>query len=124
MFLSGLQLVFSNGRVSDLIETPASPETDAMYSIQINQDKPIKFIALKTFWNIYIEGITLYDEDLNIILDHDWIDDHPDTLWGPITPIPSGYQVIGMKCNASSKYESQSYISYLDFTIAPIHTTD
>ena len=60
--MSGLQFSFTNGEQSPFIQTSGvSGITKKM--VQIDVRKPIKYIQVKVYDGVRIDGIRFYDED-------------------------------------------------------------
>ena len=73
-----------------------------MKSLSIDTTKKIAYVALR-MQDMKIDGIQLYDESLNYILDYTWSQNPNGGKWTDIRHIPDDHQIIGLKCNASEQ---------------------
>ena len=68
--LSGIQLAFSNGISTPLFETSAT-YWDELKNVEVDTTRTIRYISLR-FNSVAYEGLRLYDEQKDYILDLTW----------------------------------------------------
>ena len=98
-----------------LFESDAA-QWDKLYTKEIDTTRTIRYISLR-FNDVAYEGLRLYDESKDFILDLTW---HlsPKGEWSELEKIPEGQQIIGMRCNTFD--ETFGVIFYLEFVIGPV----
>ena len=68
--LSGIQLVFSNGIATPLFQSTAA-EWDELNKVELDATRTVRYISLR-FNSVAYEGLRLYDEAEDYILDLTW----------------------------------------------------
>ena len=89
-YLSGIQLGFADDTVSPMIEAE-NAVGDEVKTIEIDALRIIGAISMKTVYSRNIEGLRLYDEEMELIIDVTWDEDAIlDGEWTEPQSIPSG----------------------------------
>ena len=71
MELTGIQFLFDDGSQSQLIENRGK---DPRYGFEVDQTRTIRYISMLVVWGDFFEGIRLYDENEDFIIDRVWSD--------------------------------------------------
>ena len=88
--MSGLQFVFSNGIESPFIETKGVTGY-AQKSVQILTKKPIRYVSVKIYAGVWVDGIRFYDEDLKLITNQTWHANFvEESTWRGYFEVPEG----------------------------------
>lgn len=69
--LSGMQFSFTNRVQSPFIQTAGVTNLEKR-SVQIRTTKPIRYISVKVYDGIWIDGIRFYDEDYKYLSNQTW----------------------------------------------------
>ena len=109
--LSGIQLLFEDGSQSHMIDITGR---DTRYFFEIDQSRDIRWLSMLVVWDDHFEGIRLYDEDMDLIVDKIW-HDSPFGIWSEVQEIPKGQHIIGVKVNTIEN----DLITDLTFILSP-----
>lgn len=105
-----MKMIFENAVESDLIEH-ADASGDALQSISINTD--VRHISMNVLWASYYNGLRLYSEDKELIIEEKWYD-HADGDWTSIQDIPEEMHIIGFKCyDGDTLWKSMRQVGFL-----------
>ena len=69
--LAGIQLFFTEGFISPLFQTKNAQDNEVK-SILVDTTKQIRSISLLIYTGVYYEGIRLFDEQGNAVVDVQW----------------------------------------------------
>ena len=78
--------------------------SDVERSVQVDTGREIVYMSMRIDSGVKFDGIRLYDESANFIIDltwNKWIS--PTSKWSVLHKIPEGHQIIGVSCNATEE---------------------
>ena len=97
-YLSGFQMKFANNHESPLIEIEEVSRASEVITVDVDATRTIKYASMQISGSDNFQGIRLYDEEMELIVDEDW------RYWGTgswseLVEIPADRQIIGFNAN-------------------------
>ena len=78
--------------------------SDVERTIQVDTEREIAYLSMRIDSGVKFDGIRLYDEAMNYIVDVTWNSwPSPTSKWSDLYAIPEGQQIIGVSCNATEE---------------------
>ena len=78
--------------------------SDVERTVQVDTEREIAYMSMRMDSGVKFDGMRLYDESANFILDVTWNSHITATSkWTGLHPIPEGQQIIGVSCNATEE---------------------
>ena len=113
--LTGLQLVFSDGEASPMLETDTAG--DAVWTVDIDDTRIVKKARFCSNNSVAFEGLQLYTAGWYALVDLTW-DRQQNCDWTEAQEIPDGRSIIGFSV-ATATPDGHEYISAVSFILSP-----
>ena len=101
-FLSGIQLVYTNGSASSILKPDSVTDEVTTSTLQLKEEaNPVRFISQLLYKEIHIAGLKMLDGDQKVIAMYFYDQEGPSNQykWTDNREISENYRLVGVKCN-------------------------